>query len=458
MDGFSVSGFSGPVPSPRDMNVPRRNGRGVGGLGGLGSGGRPSRSAVALAAAAPAPTALAAASSPRQPTIGAEIRAEMGLERPAPSAYSPRKSAAATVAGARGRWNNLIESADDEVRAIMTPDAAPAFGGLDEKDDCGFGDLGLDDHERAVLEQSLRRQAKIERKLNRMAQQERQKKDRSHRKSSRREREQRKLDLSGGTAGPEQFAAAAAGPGASPRSRRARGVIKPKSGRHADDDVSQWDTEVALASGLPAVRGASTTPTNEMNGPHTPRHKATAPSSARGSNQSPRGSGGGGGGSSRRKERRERRERRATEEAAEDDEDDERAIGDSDRRMDNGVDKMEKLRLAMAQMDGEELSPAGAAAAAASGSVEDAAAMETPRQGVESEKRAEDPAEAAAAAAAAKVAAAKAKAEAAVKEAARLVSGLAVQPFLKRVCLISSLDTDTDAESGADVRRRRRRC
>jgi hypothetical protein len=336
------------------------------------------------------------------------------------------------VAGARGRWNNLIESADDEVRAIMTPDAAPAFGGLDEKDDCGFGDLGLDDHERAVLEQSLRRQAKIERKLNRMAQQERQKKDRSHRKSSRREREQRKLDLSGGTAGPEQFAAAATGPGASPRSRRARGVIKPKSGRHADDDVSQWDTEVALASGLPAVRGASTTPTNEMDGPHTPRHKATAPSSARGSNQSPRGSGGGGGGggSSRRKERRERRERRAAEEAAGDDEDDEGSIGDSDRGMDSGVDKMEKLRLAMAQMDGEELSPAGAAAAA-SGSVEDAAAIETTQQGVEGEERPEDPAEAAAAAAAAKVAAAKAKAEAAVKEAARLVSGQAVQPFLR---------------------------
>jgi hypothetical protein len=415
MKGFSVPAFSGPIPS-RGLNGQRRNGP-VTGLGGLtaGGGGRPSRAAVAAAATAPTPKPLSAAASPREPTIGAELRAQMGLERPAAAAYSPRQ-AVAKVAGARGRWSNLVESADDEVRAIMTPKASPGYGGFDDpQDDFGFGDLGLDEHERAVLEQSLRRQATIERKLNRKAQDEREKKSRSQGKSSHRQREQRKLDLSNGTAGPEQFAAAAIE--GSPRSsRRARGVIKPTvPGRHVADDVSQWDDEVALAGGLPAVRGASTTPTNELDEPRIPRLKASAPVSARSANQSPRVESG----SSRRRERRARRERQAAN-AASDEEDESRTFSP-----DHGIkqmDKMEKLRIAMTHMDGagrpaggsvDSESLATAAAAADTLRQEEAEAGDGPTG--------EAPAQQAAAAAAAAVAAAKAKAEAAVKEAARLV-------------------------------------
>lgn len=412
MDG-SVSGFSGPIPSPRAVV---KRGAALNGLGGLSSGGsnggRPSRSAVELAAAAATRKPLSIALSPREPTIGAELRTQMGLDRPAPSSCSPRQSVAATVAGARGRWNNLIESADDEVRAIMTPDGGAGF--VDEKDDFGFGDLGLDEHERAVLELSLRRQAKIERKLNRMAQAEKDKKSRSRQRSSRRQRDQRKLDLSNGTAGPEQFAAAAAV--TSPRSsRRARGVIQPMvPGRHADDNVSQWDDEVAHASGLPAVRGASATPTEETQERRTARLKASAPLSARGSKQSPRGEAV----SSRRRERRARRERLAAEDASDDEQED-----GGNFSLDGGMkptDKMEALRLAMAKMDGEDLStdemvdsenPATATTT-----------NTTRRQGPAVKRSVEDVAEDAAVAAAAKVAEAKAKAEAAVKEAARLVS------------------------------------
>ena len=418
MDGFAgVAGFKGPVPSPRGPNAPQISGYTVG-LGGLGAGSprRSSRSAVAVAAAAAAPalgSSMTVASSPRrQPTIGAEIRADMAMAgtRNAPAAYSPRHSVAATVAGARGRWSNLIENADDEVRSIMTPDAQPAFGGLDDvKDDCGFGDLGLDEHERAVLEQSLRRQAKIEHKLSRMQAQEK-KKASSKGGSSRRcecERE-RELDLSGGTVGPESFAAAAAG--ASPRhSRRERGVMKPRvSGRSgtADTEVSQWGNEVAQVSGLPAVRGASVTPTNEMeDGPDTPRvHKASAPSSARRPNESPRG-----GSNRRRRRRRERREKRAEEEVSDDDTESRtqhnellnESAGPANDLSD--MDKLEKLRLALAQMENGEEGEGGAATEKVVGDV-----------------AAENPAEARAAAAAAAVADAKFKAQAAVKEAMRL--------------------------------------
>jgi hypothetical protein len=399
----------------------------MGGLGGLasgGGGGRPSRAAVALAAggaaAATPPKALeaaAAAASPRETTIGAELRAQLGLECPAPSAYSPRQSVAATVAGARGRWSNLIESADDEVRAIMTPGASPGYGGFDSpKDDCGFGDLGLDEHERAVLELSLRRQAKIERKLNRMAREEKVQKSRSQRRSSQRQSNERALDLSNGTAGPEQFAAAAI---VSPRSsRRARGVIKPKvSGHHVDDHESQWDDEVALASGLPAVRGASATQTNEVEGPHTQRLKASAPLTARGVNQSPRGENG----SSRRRERRARRERQAAEVASDDDIDQRTFSPDHGMRE---MDKMEKLRMAMAQMDGEDQSAGGMADTEnlATPAPAGANALGGEEAGAGGQASWEDPAQQAAGAAAAAVADAKAKAEAAVKEAARLVS------------------------------------
>ena len=405
MDGFSVPAFSGPIPSPRV-----RRERQLGGLGGLTGGGRPSRPAVLLAAggaaAPPPPEAMAAVVSPREPTIGAELRAQMALERPTPSAYSPRQSVAATVASARGRWSNLIESADDEVRAIMTPGASPGYGGFDSpKDDCGFGDLGLDDHERAVLELSLRRQAKIERKLNRMAREEKDKKSRSQRHSSQRQSDQRALDLSNGTAGPEQFAAAAI---VSPRSsRRARGVIKPMiPGRHEDNHESLWDNEVALASGLPAVRGASATPTNEAAEPCTSRLKASAPSTARGANQSPRGEHG----SSRRRERRARRELQAAE-VASDDDIDQRAF--SPDHVMKEMDKMEKLRVAMARMDGEHHSAGGLA---------NTENLATPTPAGTKTLRREGPTQQAAAAAAAAVADAKAKAEAAVKEAARLVS------------------------------------
>lgn len=326
----------------------------------------------------------------------------------------------------------LCQQACDEVRAIMTPNASPNYGGFHEvKDDCGFGDLGLDEHEKAVLELSLRRQAKIERKLNRIARKEQDKKSRSQRRSNNRPHDERTLDLSNGTAGPEQFAAAAID--VSPRSsRRARGVMKPKvSGRLVHDDISEWDNEVTLATGLPAVRGASATPSNEFVESQTPRLRASPPMSARGLKQSPRGETG----SSRRRERRARRERQAAEVRSDDD-------GDHDFHLEQGMnptdkmDKMEKLRIAMAQMDGEDQRTDGKRID--TGTVTTNSALPDDGPKAEEEVCTNDPEQEAAAAAAAAVADAKVKAEAAVKEAARLVrlmfdSRIIVQLFFAAV-------------------------
>ena len=378
MSSFRAPAFEGTAPSPRALNAARlRAGQGA-------PSARPSPSAVRAAAAA----AASASSSPlRSPVRAAAGAALAGGAVGGAGAYTPRSTTSVAVAGARGRWNHLIESADDEVRSIMTPPSQPGFGGLDGAVEmAGFGDLGLDDMEKAALEASLRRQRKIEGKL----------KDAPPERKSRRSRDKRTSPRSRrreGSAGEGKVhapgdAAAAAAAVATPR-RRARGFVKPRvAGGAGDEDWADEDAEVAGM--LPPVRDA--TPTEAAAAAAVQRHHAAPPgeparSSPRGGpSQRRRGQGCDAGGGSAGSGETAGEESLVPSSGAD-------AEGDDE-------DKMQKLRAAMDQMDQMD---AGGTAGGDPALRREAAASEA------AERRA----------AAAAVAEAKAKAQAAVKEAAR---------------------------------------